>query len=366
MIKVNPTWKWIIISALVIVLLLVFWYLRSLIIYILISGVLSIISEPLINKLNALHFGKYKFSPTLSALITLILIWSVLAGLISIVVPLAAQEMRVLYSLDYEAIASELHNMLKGFDDGLRDLGMLTGEGSSSLAKQKIQNALSIDGLTGIFGVFVSGVGNLFVAFFSISFITFFFLRETDLFRRIIMTFIPPSLEKQTIHVFATSKELLSRYFIGIFIQVSLITTLVSIGLSLAGVNNAFIIGIFAGLINIIPYIGPLFGAGVGFLIALTTGLDPNFTGSLSFLLIKVAGVFAVVQLMDNVLFQPIIFSNSVKAHPLEIFLVISIAGTLGGIPSMILAIPGYTFLRIIAKEFFSQFKVVQDLTKNI
>ena len=72
------------------------------------------------------------------------------------------------------------------------------------------------------------------------------------------------------------------------------------------------------------------------------------------------------MQMLDNFLLQPIIFSNSVNAHPLEIFLVILIAGTVAGISGMIFAIPFYTFIRIIAKEFLSQFEIVKSLTKNI
>jgi predicted PurR-regulated permease PerM len=79
-----------------------------------------------------------------------------------------------------------------------------------------------------------------------------------------------------------------------------------------------------------------------------------------------VIGVFAAANLIDNTVLQPLIYSNSVKAHPVEIFLVILIAGSLAGIPGMILAIPTYTMLRVIAKEFLSQFKVVQSLTRNI
>ena len=72
------------------------------------------------------------------------------------------------------------------------------------------------------------------------------------------------------------------------------------------------------------------------------------------------------MQLIDNFLFQPLIFSNSVKAHPLEIFLVVLSAGIIWGISGMIVAIPFYTLLRIIAKEFLSEFKVIEQLTKNI
>jgi len=79
-----------------------------------------------------------------------------------------------------------------------------------------------------------------------------------------------------------------------------------------------------------------------------------------------VIGVFAGANLIDNLVLQPLIYSNSVKAHPVEIYLVILIAGSLAGITGMVLAIPFYTVLRIIAKEFFSQFKIVQRLTRNI
>jgi predicted PurR-regulated permease PerM len=76
--------------------------------------------------------------------------------------------------------------------------------------------------------------------------------------------------------------------------------------------------------------------------------------------------VFIVVQIIDNILFQPVIFSSSVNAHPMEIFLVILIAGSMAGILGMILAIPTYTVLRVFAKEFFYQFRVVKQLTKRM
>ena len=76
--------------------------------------------------------------------------------------------------------------------------------------------------------------------------------------------------------------------------------------------------------------------------------------------------IFLLVQLIDNFIFQPLIYSSSVKAHPLEVFIVILMAASLGGPVGMILAIPFYTFLRVIAKEFFNQIKVVQSITRSI
>ena len=82
--------------------------------------------------------------------------------------------------------------------------------------------------------------------------------------------------------------------------------------------------------------------------------------------LIYMAIVFAITQLIDNIVLQPLIYGNSVHAHPLEIFLVILLAGSMAGIPGMILAIPGYTVLRVILREFFNKYKLVETLTKNL
>jgi predicted PurR-regulated permease PerM len=72
------------------------------------------------------------------------------------------------------------------------------------------------------------------------------------------------------------------------------------------------------------------------------------------------------MQMTDNFVLQPFIYSNSVKAHPLEIFIIILIAAKLGGITGMIIAIPAYTVIRVVAKEFLNQFKIVQKLTNSM
>mgnify|MGYP003295806886 CR=1 FL=1 len=82
------------------------------------------------------------------------------------------------------------------------------------------------------------------------------------------------------------------------------------------------------------------------------------------FILIILACLFAT-QLVDNFFFQPFIYSNSVKAHPLEIFLVLLMAGHMAGVAGMLVAIPSYTVIRVIAKQFFGNIKPVKALTEN-
>jgi predicted PurR-regulated permease PerM len=140
----------------------------------------------------------------------------------------------------------------------------------------------------------------------------------------------------------------------------------VSLSLWIIGVENALLIGVFAGLINIIPYVGPLLGGAFGLIVAITTGLhsDPNI--DVWMLSIKVISVFIVAQQVDGFVVQPLVLGNSVKAHPLEVFIVVLGAGTLGGITGMILALPVYTIFRVVAREFLSEFKWVESLTREL
>ena len=182
------------------------------------------------------------------------------------------------------------------------------------------------------------------------------------------MLFIPNHFEEGIKHVLASIKTLLRRYFIGIIIQVTLISVVVSLGLLLVGLElqHAIIIGLFSGFVNVIPYMGPLIGAFFGFLVALVVYVQMAVPPEFMHYMFGVLLVFIIVQLLDNIVFQPFIFSASVRAHPLEIFILILMAGYMSGIIGMFLAIPVYTIIRVIAREFFFNYKLVQKLTEKI
>jgi len=181
-----------------------------------------------------------------------------------------------------------------------------------------------------------------------------------------IATLIPDKYEKQSVQAINETSGLLIRYFTGVLGQMTVITIFVSILLSILGVKNALLIGFFAALMNVIPYVGPIIGAGFAAIITVSSNLDVSFYDVLLPQLLRVFGVFAIMQMFDNFILQPNIFSKSVKAHPLEIFIVIMVGAKLGGVGGMVLAIPFYTVLRVIAKVFLSEFKVVQRITKGL
>lgn len=217
-----------------------------------------------------------------------------------------------------------------------------------------------------LFSSAFSVFGNVLVAFLSIFFIAFFFLKEQGLFFEMVKTAVSVEYEERTLHAIDESSKLLIRYFIGILLQITVITVFVSVFLKILGVENALLIGFFAAILNVIPYIGPIIGASFGVIITISSNLDVSFYDQLLPQITQVLMVFGIMQLLDNFILQPNIFSKSVKAHPLEIFLIVLVGAKLGGVLGMVLAIPFYTVFRVIAKVFLSEFKVIQRLTKNL
>lgn len=217
-----------------------------------------------------------------------------------------------------------------------------------------------------LFSTIVGFMGNLLIAIMSILFIAFFFLKEDGLFTNFFKAITPAGSEDQVIHAVDDSSRMLRRYFVGISLQVTSITIFMSLLLTILGIKNALLIAFFAALINVIPYIGPIIGAMFGVFITISSNLDLSFYNEMLPLLGKVVIAFAAMQMLDNFLLQPYIFSNSVSAHPLEIFIIILVGAKIGGIGGMVLAIPTYTVIRVVAKSFLSEFKIVQKLTNQL
>jgi predicted PurR-regulated permease PerM len=158
----------------------------------------------------------------------------------------------------------------------------------------------------------------------------------------------------------------LSRYFIGLLLQLFIVFLLYLIVLVVFGVPNAIVIAFLCAVLNIIPYIGPLIASFLAAILTMMSNLGSDFQSEILPTTIYVLIGFWIVQVIDNNLSQPIIFSKSVSSHPLEIFLIILIAGFLFGILGMIVAVPLYTIIKVIGKEFFPENKIIQLLTKDI
>ena len=217
-----------------------------------------------------------------------------------------------------------------------------------------------------LLGSFVGFFGNILVTLLSVLFIAFFFLKEKGLFTKMTSVLAPNGQEGKVNHAIEESSNLLVRYFVGLIAQATIITIITSVILKLLGIQNALLMAFCFAIFNLIPFIGPIIGNMFGVLIVISSNLNLGFYDEMLPMIIKTVVVFGVMQLLDNFLVQPNIFSRSVKAHPLEIFLVVLIGAKIGGVAGMVLAIPAYTVLRVLAKVFFSEFDVVKRLTAGM
>jgi predicted PurR-regulated permease PerM len=353
----------------VILFLAIAWFFRSIVVYILVSGVLSITGRPLVDLFCRIRILKWRFPRAIAALLTLIIIWGAIISFLLIFVPLVTKQINYFSTIDSEKIVqivqgplNKLENLFKTFNKDINPASI------QDYFTKKVSSILSIDMIQNFLGSLVGILGNIIVAIFSITFVTFFFLKDQRLFFESILMWVPEKYTENVRRALYSVKNLLTRYFIGILIQSTCIMILIDIGMTIAGIDfqQALVMGLIIGILNVIPYVGPWLGLFIAIIMGVASHIQLDFKTVVVPLVYYMIIVEAITHLIDNILFQPVIFSNSVKAHPLEIFIVILAAGFAAGIPGMILGIPAYTVLRVFAREFFYNFKAVQKITSGL
>ena len=346
------------------------WFFRSIVVYILVSGVLSVMGRPLVDLFCRIRIRNWSFPRPLSALLTLLIIWTLIVLFFIIFIPLVTTQINYFSTIESEKIVqlvdapiNKIENLFRAFNkDITEELSIkeyIVGKVSGVLNVKMIQNF--IGSLAGI-------LGNLIIAVFSITFITFFFLKDQHLFFESILMWVPDKYVDNVTRALYSIKRLLTRYFIGIVIQSTCIMILITIGMTIAGIEpqQALVMGLILGILNVIPYVGPWLGLVIAIIMGVASHMNQDFTTVVIPLITYMIIVEAIVHAIDNIIFQPVIFSNSVKAHPLEIFVVVLAAGYAAGIPGMIFGIPAYTVMRVFAREFFYNFKAVQKITSGL
>lgn len=359
--------KYIIGIAITAVVFFLMWYFSNVVAYVLISAVLAIVGNPVVQMLTKIKIGKFSVPNSVAALLTLLLIWSIALVVFVVFIPLIFKNVNQLASIDVTKIIEMFQEPITGVQTFLNDnfhLKVNTSSIAETVSKQ-VGKILNLDVLNNFVSSIIGTISGLFISLFSISFITFFFLREDGLFLNMVSAILPSKYEGNVSRAMESITNLLKRYFRGILAESTIVMIVLSLSLIIFGIkpDTAFFIGLMVGILNVIPYIGPLIGAGIGVFMGL---MNPIEGVTLVHTSIVIIGSTLFTQGVDNFILQPVLYSNQVKAHPLEIFLVILIAGSMAGVLGMLLAIPSYTVLRVLGKEFFNHFRLVQKLTDSI
>jgi predicted PurR-regulated permease PerM len=338
------------------------WYFSDLVAYIMIAWVLSLIGRPLV------RFYRRFVNDAAASGLTLLTFAVVIAANGAAIVPSLIDQAENLSEVNYAKVGTSLSKPIEETAKQLRAKGWIPRSKGSTLSniQQKLTSEFEPSQITYLVGKIVGSAWEFLVAFSIIIFILFFFLKDPLLFENAIKAVVPLQHEDKTQTIVNETSTMITRYVMGLLIQLTVFAVCVGGGLSILGVPNAILIGFLGGLFNLVPYIGPIVASGLGVLLTISSNLDLEFYTQMKPLIIKVLLTFWSVQFLDNFILHPYIFSNSVKAHPLEIFMIVLVGAHLGGAAGMILATPLYTTGKIILKAFFREYKFVQFLTGNM
>jgi predicted PurR-regulated permease PerM len=306
---------------------------------------------------------RLKFNTTIAVVTTMFILLGIFAGIVSLLIPLLVEQGQNLSLLNIDQLKGNIESL---YAETITYLEINNFDAEQVIKESKILSSLDYSIIPNFLNSIVSGLGSFSIGLMSVLFIAFFFLKDSNLLQQGILTFVPNTKESNTKRSIEKISDLLSRYFVGLFLQIFILFVIYTIGLLIIGVENAVVIAFLCALINLIPYLGPLIGGVIMMLLVMTSNLGESFSAIVLPKLLYTFIIIAIAQLVDNFFSQPFIFSKSVKSHPLEIFLIIIIAGLLFGVVGMVVAVPFYTAIKVILKEFLSDNKMVKKLTHRL
>ena len=364
--------RYIIILGTLAIAALLGYFFGSVLAYILLAFVVSLIGQPLFLLLRKIKIKGKSAPDALLAIITLVFIFAILILVVVQVIPVVTNIVREASSLKAQE-NFDSQNIIYLVNGWIIRVIPWVGEDFDGvqLIIQKISEVLDLSNISSILGSVASAVAGLAVGLFSVIFISFFFIKDETLFGRIIGALVPDTIEDKVKKTILDIERLLSRYFVGLIVEIFGVVLLNCLGLWLIAridFNYALGIAFIAGLLNIIPYVGPLIGELIGVILCviLKYGAGIGLGVNIWFFALIVLGIMLTTQLVDNFIYQPLIYSTSIKASPLEIFVVLLIAGHIGGVVGMLIAIPTYTVVRVIASRFFYDYKLVRRLIPDV
>lgn len=326
---------------------------KNIISYLIISLIIVIILNPFKEFLK----NKLKFKNITSTITSIIALITVLFLLIKSFIPLLIKQGQNLSLLNSSQLQTSYERLIVQYSEFL-------SSSESFLINSKFVEQLDLRYISDLLNNIISTLGSFSIGIFIVIFISFFLLKDYELILEKFKLLIPHNLVSKVYDSLADINKLLSRYFFALIIQILILFIIYLITLSIVGVSNIFIIAFLCALLNLIPYLGPIISWFLLIILTTTNFIEMDFSSVILPKVLYISIGFIIAQLIDNFVIQPFIFSKSVKSHPLEIFLVILIFGTIFGITGLIIAIPSYTILKVILRSIYSDNKVISDFLK--
>ena len=338
-------------------LIFILFKIRIGLLYIFIALILTLI----VNPFNQLLRNKFKIRNTFSSLFSISILISFFSLIVGLFVPILSRQGKNLSLLNTNEFKEKFQTTIDGivsyFDS--QNISIL-----DFFTDLNIISEIDFGFVTKLFNSILSQIGSLSIGILSVLFITFFLLRDGNkLFDNLIGQF-PRKQGKKLSKSFLKIENLLTRYFSGVLLQIIILFVFYLLLLLIIGVENSLAIAFICAVLNIIPYLGPLISIILMIILSATNNLDTFILDDFLINSIWLLTGFTFIQMIDNFLLQPYIFSSSIKSHPLEVFVVIIFFGLLFGIFGLVIAIPIYTTIKVIYSSFFDTRKIISSLFK--
>ena len=242
----------------------------------------------------------------------------------------------------WETIVTEVDGLTKNqyLSDLTASLGQTDLLQTLSEYSTKLLNA-ALGGLTNVIGT----VTQLFIVLFTMPFILYYLLKDGKQLPEHILPFIPIKMRKKVTEVGVEAHTQLSQYIRGQLLVAFFVGLIFWISFTVIKLDYALFLGVLAGCLNLIPYLGSILAT----IPALIIGLVHS-----PFMLLKVLLVFGIEQLIEGRVLSPQIIGSNLNIHPVTIIFILLVAGRLFGVTGVILGIPGYAVLKIILSHLFS------------
>jgi len=247
------------------------WYFSEIVIFVIVAMVVAIIGSPLVELFDRIRIGRLHFPHFLSATLTLLLIVGVVFGMFSLFIPLVINEADLIGNIDGQKLLAYFHKEIAWLQTMAVRYGFVhRGVTIETAAKQALLKFIDFGMFSNVITSVISFTGTFLFNLFSILFLSFFFLMDQKMVPRAVLMLTPGKYSGQVTNVMSKSKKLLSRYFIGLIIQILCNILTYSLAFYIIGVQSPLVIGFFTGIIIIIPYIGGIIAMILGVVLGVT------------------------------------------------------------------------------------------------
>ncbi len=321
---------------------------------ILLAGILYYMLNPIVNLLMKIKIGRFSISRTWAVVLVFLLLVGLIVLMATEFVPKLLNQIVNLAN----NVPAAVNSVQDIFDKAVKEMNsqqILQKIDFSSLTKKLTSNITSyanafFNGLTSGIGGIISAAASAVITAITVPVVLFYMLKDGYRLKTNLGALLPAQHREQTMELLSEMSRTISKYISGQMIECLFVGTFTAIGYLIIGLPYALLLGVIAGICNIIPYLGPYIGIAPALMVSFSHG------GWISMIWNVV--IVVIVQQIDGNLVYPNVIGKSLQIHPLTIIIILLAAGNIAGLMGIILAIPLYAVVKVVVVHLYNIYQL--------